>query len=170
MKKRILLVIALSIPLLGFLGKNKVKRGNPPIILDSYAASKVQPGTTWRIFLHAKDNDGDMKDVMAMLLEPGNVISPVSFTRIKELRDRTEVEGYLHLNTPREASFLGKEFIIRVQVRDRELNLSNAVKLSLTFANVPKENIPEKWQNAANHRLGGVMIELEDLNDWRSVY
>ena len=170
MKRRILLVIVLSIPLLGFLGKNKVKRGHPPTIIDSYAASKVQPGTTWRIFLHAKDIDGDMKDIMAMVLETGHVISPVSFTRIRELSDRAEFEGYIYLNTPKEVSFLGKDLIIRVLVRDQELNRSKAVKLPLTFANVPKENVPEKWQNAANSRLGGVMIELEDLDDWRSVY
>ena len=170
MKKKILLVIALSVPMLGFLGKNKVKSGQPPIILDSYAASPVQPGTTWRIFLHARDNDGDMKDVMVMLFEPGHVISPVSFTRIKEVGDRSEFEGYLYLDTPKEIFFLGKEFIIRIQVRDRELNRSEAVKLPLIFANVPKENVPEKWQNAANRPLGGVMIDLEDLNDWRSVY
>jgi len=170
MKKRTLLVIALTVPLLGFWGKDTVIKGQPPTILEAYAPSKVQPGDTWRVFLHVRDNDGDMKDITAMLLEPGNVISPISFIRLKDAKQCDEFQGYLYLKTPRDASFLGKEFFIRVQVRDRELNRSKAVNLPLAFANVPTEDIPEKWQNAANHRLGGIVIDLGKLNDWRSVY
>jgi len=170
MKKRTLLVIALTVPLLGFWGKETLRKGQPPTILDAYAPSKVQPGHTWKVFLHARDNDGDMKDITAMLLEPGNVISPVSFIRLKDGKNCGEFQGYLYLKTPKEASFLGKEFFIRVQVRDRELNRSKAIKLPLAFANVPTEDIPEKWQNAANHQLGGIVIDLGRLNDWRSIY
>ena len=170
MKKRTFLIIALSIPLLGFFGPKKVKKGKPPIILDSYAVSKVQPGATWRIYLHAKDDDGDMKDITAMLLEPGNVISPVSFTRIKEAKNRGEFKGYIHLRIPSSSFFLGKKFLIRIQVRDQEFSRSNVVKLPCTLANVPTQNAPEKWQSAANNGLGGVMIDLDELDDWRSVY
>jgi hypothetical protein len=169
-RKGILLVIALCLPLLGFVGTSGVKTGQPPIILAHYAASKIKPGATWRVFLHARDVDGDMKDITAMLLEPGNVISPVSFTRIKEVKDRAEFRGYLYLNIPRSASLIGRKFFIKVQVRDQETNRSEAVKIPLTFANVPKEDIPEKWQTAANHSLGGIMIDFGESNDWRSVY
>lgn len=169
-RKGISLVIALSLPLLGFWGKNNVKTGQPPVIIDFYAATRIQPGATWRVFLHAKDEDGDMKDVIAMLLEPGNVISPISFTRIKEVKDRAEFQGYLYLHTPMGSSFVGRKFLMKVQVRDRELNRSKAVKLPLTFTNFAKENIAEKWQTAASHRLGGIMLDLEELDDWRSVY
>ncbi len=170
MNKRTLLIIVLSTQLVGFFGTEKVKKGKPPIILDSFAVSKIQPGAIWRIYLHAKDDDGDMKDITAMLLEPGNVISPVSFTRIKEAKDLGEFKGYIHLSIPSSSFFLGKKFLIRIQVRDQELNRSNVVKLPLTFANVPTEYIPEKWQSAADNRVGGVMIDLDQLNDWRSVY
>ena len=170
MKKGTLLIIVLSIQLLGFFGTDHVKKGKPPIILDSYAASKIQPGETWRIYLHAKDDDGDMKDITAMLLEPGNVISPVSFTRIKEAEYLGEFKGYIYLRIPASSFFLGKKFLIRIQVRDQELNRSNVVKLPFTFANVRTEYVPERWQSAATNRLGGVMIDLNELNDWRSVY
>lgn len=170
MKKRALLIIALSIQLLGFFGTEHLKIGKPPIILDYYAVSTVQLGSTWKIYLHAKDDDGDMKDITATLLEPGNVISPVSFTRIKEAEHRGEFKGYIYLRIPSGSFFLGKKFLIRIQLRDQELNRSNVVKLALTFANVPTENIPEEWQSAAANRLGGVMIDLDKLNDWRSVY
>ena len=155
---------------MGFWGKREVKTGQPPIILDFHAPSAIQPGATWRIFLCVKDDDGDMKDITTMLVEPGNVISPISFTRIKEDRDRAEFRGYLYLHTPSTNSFFGRKFLIKVQIRDRELSRSEAVKLPLTFANVPKENIPEKWQTAAKHRLGGIAIDLGELDDWRSVY
>ncbi len=142
-RKEIVFVIALNIAFLGFWGKSSVKTGQPPVILDFYAPSAIQPGRTWRVFLHAKDNDGDMKDITAMLLELGHAISPTSFTRIEEVEDHAEIEGYLYLHTPTGGSFLGRKLLIKVQVRDRELSRSEAVKLPLTFANVPKENIPE---------------------------
>ncbi len=169
-RKGILLVIALCLPLLGFVGTSSVKTGQPPIILDHYAASKIQPGSTWRVFLHAIDLDGDMKDITAVLLEPGNVISPVSFTHIKEAKHSAELKGYLYLNIPRSANLIGRKFFIKVQVRDHEMNLSEEIKIPLAFVNVPKEEIPEKWQTAANNSLGGIMIDFGESDDWRSVY
>jgi hypothetical protein len=171
MKKRnLLLVIALSIPLLGFFGKSNDKKGKPPIILGSYAPRVIQPGGAWRVYLHVKDHDGDIKDITAMLLEPGNVISPISFTRIRAEKDRGEFEGYLYLTTPRRVSFYGRKFLIQIQVRDRELSRSEAVKLPLTFGETTGENIPERWQNAVDNRLGRIMIDFDELDDWRSVY
>ena len=99
-----------------------------------------------------------------------SVISPVSFTPIREVKDSAEFRGYLYLNTPRSSSFLGRKFLIKVQVRDRELSRSEAIKLPLTFAYVPKEDIPERWKNAVENGLGGIAIDLEELEDWRSVY
>jgi len=171
MKKRnLLLVIALSIPLLGFFGRSNDRQGKPPIILGSYAPRVIQPGRIWKVFLHVKDDDGDIKDITAMLLEPGNVISPISFTRIRSEKDRGEFQGYLYLTTPRRVSFYGRQFVIQIQVRDRELSRSNAIKLSLTFGEITEENIPEIWQNAANNNLGRIMIDFDELDDWRSVY
>jgi hypothetical protein len=171
MKKRnLILVIALSIPLLGFFGKDKEKKGKPPTIQEFYAASEVQLGKNWKVFLRAKDNDGDMKDITAVLLEPGNVISPMSFTRIKAKKDRGEFEGYLYLTTPRSVSYYGRKFLIQIQVRDRELNRSEAVKLPLKLGSSAKENIPERWQTAADNRLGRIMIDFDELDDWRSIY
>ena len=171
MKKRnLLLVIALSIPLLGFFGKDNEKKGKPPTILDVYAVSAIQPGRNWKVFLRVKDDDGDMKDITAMLLEPGNVISPMSFTRIKAKKDRGKFEGYLYLTTPRRVSFYGRKFVIQIQVRDRALNRSEAIKLPLNFGSSAKENIPERWQTAADNRLGRIMIDFDELDDWRSIY
>ena len=171
-RKGMILVVALSMPLLAFWGNPdaQVKRGRPPVILDIYAPDVIQPGTTWRIYLHAKDDDGDMKDITAVLLEPGNVISPISFTRLKSKRFHVEFEGYLYLHTPRNMPVAGRKFMIKLQVRDRALNRSKAVKLPLTFANVPKQDIPEKWQDAANQQLGGITIDFQELDDWRSAY
>lgn len=169
-RKENLLIIALSILLLGFWGDSRVKKGDPPVIVDFYAPDAIQPGTTWRVFLHARDDDNDMKDISAMLLEPGNVMSPTSFTRIKEDEDRAEFKGYLYLKTYKGNLFFGRKFLIRIQVRDQGLNRSQAVTLTLTFNNVPKANIPEKWRTAATHLLGAITIDLEESDDWRRIF
>ena len=169
-RKEILLVIALSITLQGFWGNSSVKKGQPPAILEFYAPRAIKPGDTWRVYLHARDKDADMKDISAMLLEAGNVMSPTSFTRIKRQEDRAEFKGYLYLKTPNGTLFFGRRFLIRIQVRDQELNRSQAVTLTLSFDNAAKADIPEKWQTAANHRLGSISIELAEFDDWRRIF
>jgi hypothetical protein len=111
-----------------------------------------------------------MKDISAVLLEPGNVMSPTSFTRIKEEEDRAEFKGYLYLKTPKGSFFFDRKFLIRIQVRDQGLNRSQAVTLTLAFDNGPKANIPENWQTAAKHPLGSISIDLEELDDWRRIF
>ena len=97
-------------------------------------------------------------------------MSPTSFTRIKDEKDRAEFKGYLYLNTPTGSLFFDRKFIIRMLVRDQGLQRSEAVTFTLSFGNVPKDKIPEKWQAAANHLLGGISIDFEELNDWRRIF
>ena len=54
------------------------EKGQPPELLGSYAVKEVHPGQTWNIYLKAKDVDGDMKYIAAVLFMAGEGDYPTS--------------------------------------------------------------------------------------------
>ena len=133
--------------------------GEPPVILNSYAAKSIKPGASWRIYLMAQDADGDMKDIAAMLYQAGVGYYSTNFTPIKEA-DRKNVAGYIFLDTPADSTFLWDELKLTVLVRDCQGNKSEPIKLPLRFDYGSKEKLPEEWQMAENHRLGAILIDI----------
>ncbi len=135
--------------------------GQPPAILDSYAASVIRPGGTWRVYLHAKDNDGDMKDIAALITQTGVAPYPTSFTPVKA-EDGKEMTGYLYLNTSaRHRNLINDRLTLKLMVRDCLGNKSKAVEFPLRFDYGPPEETPAKWKETANRQLGAIMIDIE---------
>ena len=123
MKKIAWVVLALSTFLCGYpnsqsYGADTVEdKGTAPIILDSYATNVVRPGRTWKIYLRAIDNDGDMKDIFTVFMKVGNTPFLISVTRVDN-QDRKELAGYLYLRIPAERDLLFRHFNFQVSVRD----------------------------------------------------
>jgi hypothetical protein len=169
MKKRILLVLTLS-SLLWNCTNLKMRdydqifedRGQPPVIVDYYATELIRPGSSWRVFLHARDKDGDMEYIAFMLYQAGFGYYSSDYTWL-EGSDRGEFAGYVTLRTPAEWSLTSEKFTLTVLVRDRQRNRSESVKLPLGFGYVQPESIPEEWQAAAKHRLGRLVTNIQSL-------
>ena len=169
MWKKNALVILLLFLLAGCTTCKGVKTGEsgdePPMILDSYAAESVRPGATWRVFLKAQDADGDMHSIITQLVQPGIGYYPPDFTYIKEA-DREGFAGYLILRTPRDYNLLQEYVEATLTLQDCEGNKSEPVKFTLRFDNKsgfgPQE-VPEKWQTAANRKLGTIMVEIRSV-------
>jgi hypothetical protein len=166
MPKRALITIALSLTVWGC-GTSSQQgtpsqsdRGEPPVIIDYHAAEVIRPGTTWRVYLKAKDNDGDMRDIVSRLSQTGFGSYPTSFTSIGE-EHRSEVAGFLSLRTPSDTHLRNDRFSLRVFVRDSQGNRSEAVEIPLRFNNVPPAEIPEKWEKIADRRLGQIMVTIQ---------
>ena len=170
MLKSALITIALSLIIWGcgastqYETETQVDNPNAPVIIDYYAAEVIRPGNTWRVYLHAKDKNEDMRDIVVRLLQTGAASVGTSTTRIAE-KDSGEVAGYLALRTPRDRNLRGNRFTLRVIVRDREGNNSKRVEVPLRFDNVSPAEIPEKWQKIADRRLGFIMIQIESIFD-----
>ena len=170
MLKRGLIAIALSLIVWGFGCSKKfgteTQEVNPdaPVIIDYHAAEVIRPGTTWRVFLHAKDKNGDMRDIVVRLLQTGAASAGTSTTRIEKKHSK-EVAGYLALRTPRDTNLRRDRFTLRVLVRDSEGNSSKTVEVPLRFGNVPPAETPEKWEEIADRRLGFIMITIESTFD-----
>jgi hypothetical protein len=128
--------------------------------LDSYATGVIRPGATWRIYLHAKDEDGDMRDIVAAITQTGVAPYPTSFTRIKPEYSK-EVSGYLFLNTSaRDRNLINDRLTLELMVRDCQGNRSAPIQLHLRFDFVPPEKTLEKWEQFANRQLGPIMIDI----------
>jgi hypothetical protein len=142
----------------------KIAQGGdePPTILDSYAAESVRPGATWRVFLEAKDPDGDMHSIITQLVQPGVGYYPTDFTYIKEA-DREGFAGYLILRTPPDSWLLQDYIEATLTVQDCEGNKSKPVTLTLRFelkTDFGPQKVPEKWRTAADHKLGTIMVQI----------
>ena len=141
-----------------------------PIILDSYAAEKIRPGASWRVYLEAQDEDGDINYIAAQIFQPGVGYYPTSFTYIKGT-DRQGFAGYIYLNTPADNRLLADNFRLELILRDCEQNKSEPVYLPLKFDNLPSyqpQEVPEKWQMAANNRLGAIMVDIMSSERYNS--
>lgn len=134
-------------------------KGHPPQIVDCYAAQVIRPGDTWMIFLRAEDQDGDMESIAAVLWQAGVGYYPTDVTMLKG-EARKQSVGYLFLGTPPDSALNWSEFELTILVRDSQGNRSHPVKLPLRFDMAAKQEIPEKWQEAANHRLAALMINI----------
>jgi hypothetical protein len=168
LKKNVLIVLLLLL-LAGCTACKVAKAGEdgdePPIVLDSYAAESVRPGATWRVFLEVQDADGDIHSIITQLVQPGIGYYPPDFTYIKEA-DREGFAGYLILRTPQDYDLLQEYVEATLTIQDCEGNKSEPVNLTLRFDNKsgfgPQE-APEKWQMAANNKLGTIMVEIRSI-------
>ena len=138
------------------------EQGQPPVLIDYYAAAVIRPGTTWKIYLEAKDKDGDMAYIATMLYQTGFGYYATDYTRLTG-KERKEFAGYIALRTPPEVSLIQDKFTMEVLVRDRQKNSSEIIKLPLTFSQVERENIPDKWQAVAKNRLGVVVTGVQSM-------
>ena len=135
-------------------------KGQPPRIVDAYAAKVIRPGDTWMIFLRAEDPDGDMKSIAAVLWQAGVGLYPTQVNMLNA-EDAKQLSGYLSLRTPAGTKLDSDEFELTLVVRDSQMNGSQPVKLPLTFHSAAKQVIPERWQDAAAHQIAPLMFAIE---------
>ena len=161
MLKRALLTIALSLIVWGCTAFTKTQVVNPdaPVFTDYYAAEVISLGTTWRVYLHARDRNGDMRDIVCILVQRGHGSYPPSVTRLNE-KHGEEVAGFLSMRTPIDLNLWRDSFTLRVLVRDEEGNRSERLELPLQFGRGSEQETPEKWKKVADHNLGSIQVGI----------
>jgi hypothetical protein len=168
MKEKILFTLAVTFLIFSCAGSQphgadtEKDKGHAPTIVDSYAPSVIRPGKTWRIYLRARDDDGDMKDIVTIFSKEGRTPFKTTVTRIEDT-DSKELAGHLFLRIPQNSDLLYRYFTFTVMVRDRKGNKSEPVDFPLRFNYVQDPEVAEKWQEAANRKLGAILIDLDGL-------
>jgi hypothetical protein len=173
MSKKLFFAILLTTLLVGcqkppmFEQEHPGAKGHPPELLGYYAAKEIRPGEPWNIYLKAKDVDGDMKYIVAVLGGEGEGIYPTSEIWLRGEK-RSEFDGYIFMNTPpldmTSLSNLGN-LKVSMFIRDWAGNKSETVTLPLTFSDSAQpEQVPAKWQAAANQELGYINNSLLSID------
>jgi hypothetical protein len=133
--------------------------GQGPVIFDSYASSTVRPGNSWRVYLRARDEGGNMKSIVAVLSGPGSP-TQTSITWLKKNQSQ-EIAGYLFLRTPADTNILNRNYTLQIFVRDSKENKSEAVEFPLSFDLKKRAaELPAKWQDVADNKIGAIMIDI----------
>ena len=173
MNKKIYVLLALSILISGCASFTRCEKtstsdkGQPPVILDSYAASQIRPGATWRVYLRAKDPDGDMKKTIQFLGRGESGFFKTSYVPLKA-EYSAEMDGYFFLRTPSPAQadysrlgFMG--LTLRIVLFDCQENKSEYVVFPLHFELEAPHDLPPEWQDVADSSLGAIMFDLGDM-------
>jgi hypothetical protein len=129
-----------------------------PLITHSFASKEIHPGETWRVYIRAEDPEGDMKNIICTVSQPGRGTYPVCFVRIPESL-RRDLSGFLYLNTPGTQGLAFTTLTLQVEIRDRAGNASRPVSFPLAFnPRAEQENPP--LGIFREEEVGPIMISL----------
>ncbi len=134
-----------------------------PVISQSYASPQLAPGKNWKIYLKASDADGDMRDIVATVTQPGMGTYPPSFIRLGE-NHRKEVSGYVYLLIPLLNSLDNVGMTASIQIRDQSGQFSQPVNLPLTIGFLAQEEPPPPGVFQETD-LGPILIDLRTPGD-----
>jgi hypothetical protein len=173
MKKRIYLVLGLSALIWGcasFTNCEKIStsgKGQPPVILDSFAVSEIRPGASWRVYIRAKDPDGDMIETIQIIIRGDSGPFKTAFSPL-HAKYSAEMNGYFFLRTPpsTQADYtrLGNMGLtLRMSIRDCQNNESEHVEFPLRFTPKASHDLPPEWNEVADLSLGAVMFDLTTI-------
>jgi hypothetical protein len=136
-----------------------------PVITQSFASKEIRPGDTWMVYLNAHDPDGDMKQIVCEIEQPGVGVYPAAYIRIKE-DERKELAGYIYL-TSLHVNYFSFNFInltLRVEIQDRAGHYSAPVFFPLSFNALYRQEPPPA--NVFKEKdLGPIMIQLRTVDD-----
>jgi hypothetical protein len=131
---------------------------NSPVIIKSFASQKLGLGETWNIYLQAHDPDGDMKQIVCLLEEPGYGPHPAAFIRIRE-KNRRNLSGCIYLKTKTDFGFGFTSCLLTVQIEDSRGQYSNRVSFPVTLnPRFTQENPPPGTFQEED--LGPIQISL----------
>ena len=136
-------------------------KGAPPVISQSFASQQLRPGETWKVYLIASDPDGDMKNILCTIDQPGVGVYPVSTIRIKE-PNRRELSGYVYLVTRMMANLHGVNLTLTVQIQDNAGHFSKPVQFPLSINDTYKQEPPPEGI-FKEVELGPIMVNLRTV-------
>lgn len=136
-----------------------------PVITQTFAAKGIRPGDVWKVYLNAQDPDGDMKQIVCEIQQPGVGVYPVAYIRIKE-NERKELGGYIYLTTfhVNYSSFNFINLTLRVEIQDKAGHYSAPVFFPLNF-NALNRQEPPPQDVFQEHDLGPIMIQIRTVDE-----
>jgi hypothetical protein len=103
-----------------------------PVVTPSFASPKIAPRDDWKVYINASDPDGDLKDFICTIRQPGVGNYPAGITRIKE-GNQKELSGYLFWDISPQAKLDFAEITLSGQIRDPAGQVSKPVEFPLSI-------------------------------------
>jgi hypothetical protein len=124
-----------------------------------YASKEIRPGDTWKIYLTVSDPDGEMRNIFAMVYQPGVGEYPASIIRVKE-ENRKELSGFIYLWTstpwyPMDYVNIG----LTVQIQDKSGIFSQPAFFVLSLTSRASQEAPPEGI-FKEQELGPIMVKL----------
>jgi hypothetical protein len=164
-KKFITAVVSALFLVMGYaaLAEAEGGAGATPVITQGFAAREAWPGQTWKIYLKASDPNGDMKNIYAVVEQPGVGQYPLSIIRVKE-ENKKEISGYIYLvtSTPHyPLNFV--HLTVTVNIQDRSGNFSAPAVFGLSLNPRSAQEAPPQGV-FKEQELGPIMIRLQTID------
>ncbi len=133
-----------------------------PVINQSFASTQVWPGETWKVYLNASDPNGEMKNIFAVVEQPGLGPYPLRIIRIKK-ENQKDMSGYVYLVTSTPYYSLNfTNLTLTIWVQDQSGNFSAPVTLPLSInSRYTQEAAPSGVYKEQD--LGPVMVSLRTV-------
>ena len=134
-----------------------------PQIINSFASPHLRPGQAWKVYLQASDPNGEMKNIVCVINQPGVGEYSVSITRI-DSGDAKELNGDIYLSTSSFDHLNWVNLTLTVQIQDTAGQYSKPVEFPLALSDLADEESPPPGV-FNDHDLGPILIHVHGLRD-----
>jgi len=167
----LLLALILFVPYQGwsqlfpYYGVRPKPQAQGPVIAHAFAVKSGYYGYIWKIYLEAKDPDGQMLAILSTVDEVGYGHYPTDWIYLKPQYQK-DFKGYIQWNTfSSNASYLPEwtQITLKVSVIDKAGKVSNQVVFPFTFEITPEQysyKVPAPFDQGNLPMLGHIMIDL----------
>ena len=134
-----------------------------PVITQSFASKEIRTGDTWKVYLQVSDPHGEMKNIYAVIDQPGVGQYPLSILRVKP-ENQKELSGYIYLSTATPvAPLYFLNLMLTIHVQDSSGNFSQPAVFPLSINSRSTQEVPPRgmFKEVA---LGPVMITLKTID------
>ena len=145
----------------GIAQKESLNATDPSLIQASFASKEMDPFDTWKIYLNAKDPDGDMRYIVATISHPGMGGYPAAFIPIAK-ENAKNLSGYVFWNavgSSRSTWYNFLDLTATVWIQDRAGHYSEPVSYTVSIRNRYVQEKPPEGVFAEKN-LGPIMIRL----------
>jgi hypothetical protein len=169
----LLLALSFLLPFKGwsqlfpYTGGGRPKPGtHAPIITHAFAVEKGYYGYIWRIYIEAKDPDGEMLRIASVVDQVGVGRYPTDWIYLKP-QFRKHFKGYIQWNTSSSrTSYLPEwtQITVKISVVDKAGNESNEVVFPFGFEITPQPyayKLPAPFDQGDLPRLGYLTVDLQ---------
>lgn len=157
-----LMAIPLVIASCATVGNRKTESvGSPPVITDSFAATEVSHGDSWKVYVKASDPDGDMR-YLAYSIRVSGQDGHTNRVGVRK-GDRAELLGYLNISFPPAQDAWGEwaNLTLTLYVQDSQRNTSEKVSFTTALSRGVKQASPlAPFDIGGLKALGHIWVQL----------